>query len=94
MNNSYNKHSMGVAREKQVYREEKRNPLQKIVRLINEYYAIDLMHGTPEEKKWAKDRLHSQIMGVMNHVSPDTHVSLKASLKSKDIWEQTREKYS
>lgn len=92
--NSYNKHSMGLAKEKQIHREEKRNPLQKIIRLINEYYAIDLMYGTPEEKKWAKDRLYRQIMGVMQYVSEDAHVSLKASLKSKDIWESTREKYS
>jgi len=85
---------MGLAKEKQIHREEKRNPLQKIIRLINEYYAIDLMYGTPEEKKWAKDRLHRQVMGVMNYVSEDTHASIKASLKSKDIWELTREKYT
>ena len=74
---------------RQIKRKE-RDPLQKIVTLLNTYWSIDLMNGTVEEKAWAKERLAKQIRGLSNHISPDICGDIKASLKFKEVWVRTR----
>ena len=81
--------------QKQAYqtrqiRRKERDPLQKIVTLMNQYWAILLMDGTTEEKDWARERLAKQIRGLTNHVSPDICGDIKASLKFKEVWVRTR----
>lgn len=93
--NSYNKHTMGNAKEKRINYEEKKNPIVKIIRLVNQYHSIDLIeYATKEEKEWAKQRLYKQIMGVLNHCSSDIRGQIKASIRNKDIWEMTRDSLS
>jgi len=86
-------HTLNTAnsKERKTYRQERSNPLQKVIRLINQYWSIDQMYGTPEEKTWAKQRLEDQINGIIRHLGKDVHGTLKASLKSKAVWETTRE---
>lgn len=91
MNKITNRHSVGYTKERYVRNMERKNPLQKIVRLINQYWSIDLLHGTKEEKDWAKKRLYGYVMKELRNVSPDIHGQIKASLTNKDIWESTRE---
>lgn len=83
--------SSANAKERRSHWEEKKNPLLKIVRLMNQYHSIDLMYATPEEKEWAKSRLEDQIMGILRHTSPSIHGRIKASFKSKAVWDETRE---
>ena len=83
--------SNAQAKERKAYRDEKKNPLQKLIRLMNQYHSIDLMYGTPEEKSWAKSRLEKQIIGIMRYTSTSIHGSVKASFKSKAVWDDTRE---
>lgn len=83
--------SNAYAKERKTYYIEKKNPLLKIVTLMNNYHAIDSMYATPEEKQWAKDRLETQILGILKHTSKSIHGSVKASFKNKALWEETRD---
>ena len=83
--------SNAAAKERKAYNQEKKNPLQKVIRLINQFWSIDQMYASSEEKLWAKERLEQQIQGITRHLSKDIHGSIKASLKSKAVWESTRE---
>jgi len=72
---------------------ENKNPSTKIATMINQYYAIDDMFATNEEKRWAKVRLHDMIIRLMKHVSKDAHYKIKASLDNKANWEDYRETF-
>ncbi|MBT8449853.1 MAG: hypothetical protein KJO69_09195 [Gammaproteobacteria bacterium] len=75
--------------KKQVQRKE-RDPLQRIVTLMNQYHSIDLMDGTRAEKEWAKERLETQIKKLANHISTHVKGDIFLSLKSKANWERVR----
>lgn len=83
--------SNAYAKERKTHYYEKKNPLMKIITLMNQYHSIDLMFATPEEKQYAKDRLETQVLGILKHTSTSIHGSIKASFKSKAVWEDTRE---
>ena len=83
--------SNAYAKERKNYHIERKNPLFKITVLMNYFWAIDAMYATHEEKQHAKDQLESQVLGILRHLSKDIHGSIKASLKSKAVWESTRE---
>jgi len=83
--------SNAYAKERKSYRNEKKDPLIKIIRLMNMFWSIDQMYATPEEKLHAKNRLETQILGVLRHTSTTIHGSIKASFKSKAVWDDTRE---
>ena len=82
--------STALAKERKTYYYEKKNPLMKIVSLMNQYHSIDDMFATPEEKTWAKNRLETQVRGLLRHVGTSVQGSIKASFKSKVVWEETR----
>lgn len=83
--------SNAYAKERKAYYYEKNDPLKKIIRLMNHFWAIDKMYATKEEKTWAKNRLETQILGILRHTSTAIHGSIKASFKSKAVWDDTRE---
>jgi len=58
---------------------------------MNQYHSIDSMYATDEEKVWAKNRLETQILGILRHTSTAIHGSIKASFKNKALWEETRD---
>lgn len=82
--------SNAYAKERSAYYHDKKHPLQKIIMLMNQYWSIDVMFATAEEKTWAKNRLEYQIKGLMKHVGTAVHGRLKASFKSKATWVETR----
>lgn len=83
--------SNAFAKERQAHYNEKKDPLKKIIRLMNQYWSIDSMYATPEEKAWAKSRIEQQIMGILKYTSTSIHGTIKASFKSKVVWDETRE---
>ena len=76
--------------QKQQVKRLHKDPLQKIVTLMNQYWSIDLMEATRKEKDWAKERLAKQIKGLSNHISPQIKGDIHASLHNKDLWNMTR----
>ena len=90
--NSYNKHSNSNAKGKRVSYAERNDPLQKLIRIINQYHSIDLIeHATNEEKNWAKERLYKDIIYTLKSCSSDIQGRIKASIKNKSIWENVRD---
>lgn len=83
---------MSNAKGKRMAYEEKINPIQRIIKLMNQYHSIDLVaNATQEEKDWAKKRLHGSIINTLKICSVDLQGRIKASIANKDIWEKTRE---
>lgn len=69
------------------------NPMIRIAILMNQYHAIDLMHGTEEEKAWAKKRLEKRILSNTKMLSSILITQLKSSMKSKSMWEGIKSQY-
>jgi len=83
--------SNAFAKERTAHYHEKKDPLKKIIRLMNQFWSIDEMYATSEEKQWAKNRLEQQILGILRYTSTSIHGTIKASFKSKSVWDDTRE---
>jgi hypothetical protein len=79
-----------VKREVRDNRRINGNPLQSIAVLINQYHSIDLMPASKEDKEFTKQRIVREINEKMINVSKDIHPQLKASIKSKRVWEEFR----
>ena len=78
--------------QQRVLRRKEKDPTQRILTLMNQYWGIDNMHGTPEEKEWAKSRLRKDIMGIARHLSLGMQGDIKLSLKTRRVWETVRER--
>jgi hypothetical protein len=75
-----------------VLRRKERDPVQRVVTLVNQYWSIDQLVATDAEKQWAKERLYKQIMGISRHLSNGMQGDIKASLNNKSVWESVRER--
>lgn len=88
---NFNRQSNSIQREGVEEYTLRRNPLQRIAVLMNQYHSVDLMYGSKEDKEYTKQRIKNDIYKLMKYVSRDIHSSIKASFKSKDVWEMTRQ---
>jgi len=88
---SKNPLQIAQAKERQSKNYDRKNPLMKIITMMNQYHSIDKMYASKEEKDWAKDRLKSEITHILKFHSSDIHGRIKASFHSIEIWEETRE---
>ena len=84
---------MGRNLEQHYNYQERKNPLIKVARLINQYWSIDLMEATKAEKDWAKKRLHNTIMHISKDLGNGANTTIKMSLKSKEFWETSRNSF-
>lgn len=85
-----NKNQISEKNERKTAFLERKNPIIRIVYLVNQYHSIDLMEATKEEKEWAKERLSEEIRLASHTVSPSTRGLIRSCMKNKDLWETTR----
>jgi len=91
MNKTNNKQSVSITRENKEAFKIKRNPFQRIAVLINQYHSVDLMYATKEDKEFTKSRIKKDVYRQLKYVSNDIHSTIKMSLRSKDIWDDTKD---
>ena len=88
--NTNNRHVVSNTKERNANFQEKRNPVQKIVRLINQYWSIDQMYATAKEKQWAKSRLEGDIKKLAKNLGNTFKSTINNSLRSRSVWEDSR----
>lgn len=71
----------------------KRDPLLSIAKLMNLYHSIDMMYGTEDEKRKAKQELSDIIMGRCKRIGDYMKGQIRVALTSKPVWESLRERY-
>lgn len=79
-----------MSRAKNEDYQTRRNPLQRIAVLLNKYHSVDLLYGTKEDKEYTKSIIKKDIYKQLKYVSEDIHATIKASIRSKDIWDDTK----
>lgn len=91
MNNKINRNIVSNYRESKAFFAEKKNPLLRISKLINQFHSIDLMYATTEEKEWAKKRLRFTITKISEGMNDSMQSIIRISINNKQYWESVRE---
>ena len=73
---------------------EKRKPMIKIIRMINQYHSIQNLDGTEAEKIWARSRLERWIYNESKKVSENFSNRISAFLNDRRLWEQERDRFT
>lgn len=89
----YNKHQISDFNRQKAERQEKKQPLLELTRMINMYHSVDLMNLSDLDRQQAKNRLHKRILGTTKSISPNLINTVKSCLKNKDVWENVRESW-
>lgn len=90
----FNKYSLSNLRYMKEQTKERKNPIVRLVRLINQYHSIDSMDGTQDEKQWAKERLKKEIKKESKYVGKNFSNRISAFLNNREIWEEERKKFT
>jgi hypothetical protein len=91
MQHKLNRSAISKYRENKAFFAEKKNPLLRISKLINQFHSIDLMYATYEEKEWAKKRLRFNILKISEGLNESMRSIIRISLNNKQYWENIRE---
>ena len=79
--------TLRAAKQKQI---DQRNPVNKIIEMINYFHSIDTMDATSMEKELAKVELKEMIHKKTLDFSPSLRKRIANGLKNKNTWEMIR----